>query len=83
MHAHVPIATGLVWSFLVVTSERWQRVKEIFQSALDCAPGERSAFLSGACRRIETVRKEVESLIGREEKDGCFIDSPAYERAAD
>src|SRR5438132_9645710 len=66
-----------------MTPERWQKVKEIFQGALDRAPGERSAFLSSACGGDEALRKEVESLIATHEKDGSFIDSPAYEAAAE
>jgi serine/threonine protein kinase len=65
-----------------MTPERWQKVKGIFQSALDRAPGERSAFLANACGGDEPLRKEVESLIASHEKDGSFIDSPAYEAAA-
>ena len=66
-----------------MTPERWQRVKEIFQTALDRAPGERSAFLAQACGGDEALRKEVESLIASHEKSGTFIDAPAYEAAAD
>ena len=66
-----------------MTPERWQQVKEIFQSALERAPGERSAFLANACGGDESLRKEVESLIASHEKDGSFIDSPAYQGAAE
>ena len=66
-----------------MTPERWQQVKEIFQAALDRAPGERSAFLTDACHGDELLRQEVESLISSHEKDGSFIDSPAYEAAAE
>ncbi len=66
-----------------MTPERWQKVKEIFQSALERAPGERSAFLSDACGGDEALRQEVESLIASHEKDGSFIDSPAYQAAAE
>ncbi len=66
-----------------MTPERWQKVKQIFQAALESAPGERSTFLSNACGRDESLRKEVESLLASHEKDGSFIDSPAYEAAAD
>ena len=65
-----------------MSSERWQQAKEIFHAALDRAPGERSAFLTNACGGDELLRKEVESLISSHEKDGSFIDSPAYEVAA-
>ncbi len=34
------------------------------------------------CGGDELLRKEVESLIASHEKDGSFIDSPAYQAAA-
>src|SRR5207244_1723282 len=58
-------------------------VKEIFQAALEREPGERAAFLSQACGGEESLRREVESLLASHEKDGSFIDSPAYEAAAE
>jgi eukaryotic-like serine/threonine-protein kinase len=65
-----------------MTPERWQRVKQIFDSALEYAPEQRSAFLSGACGGDDDLRSEVESLISSHEKTGTFIDAPAYEAAA-
>src|SRR5216117_1366704 len=66
-----------------MTPERWQKAKEIFHAALDRAPAERSVFLANACDGDEALRHEVESLIASHEKDGSFIDSPAYEAAAE
>jgi serine/threonine protein kinase/Flp pilus assembly protein TadD len=66
-----------------MTPERWQKAKEIFNSAIHRAPGQRSAFLSEACGKDEALRKEVELLIESHEREGSFIDSPAYEAAAD
>src|SRR5438128_11363891 len=66
-----------------MTPERWQQVKEIFQSALDRAPGERSDFLASACGGDGSLREEVESLLAAHEKAGSFIDSPAYEAVAE
>src|SRR3989442_14046791 len=63
--------------------ERWQKVKEIFNSAVQYEPEERAAFLLQACGEDEALRKEVESLIASHDKDGSFIDSPAYEAAAE
>lgn len=65
-----------------MTPERWQRVKEIFQSALDCDPADRAAFLAGVCDGDVELRKEIESLLAASEKGGSFIDSPAYAAAA-
>ncbi len=66
-----------------MTPERWQQVREIFHSALQYAPAERSAFLTSACGSDAALRDEVESLLKADEKDGSFIDSPAYEAAAE
>jgi non-specific serine/threonine protein kinase/serine/threonine-protein kinase len=43
--------------------ERWQRIKAIFQAALERAPEERTAFVAQACADDETLRPEVESLL--------------------
>ena len=66
-----------------MTPERWQQVKQIFQAALERAPGERSDFLASACGGDNLLRREVELVITSHEKDGSFIDSPAYDSAAD
>lgn len=65
-----------------MTPERWQQVKEIFTSALRHKPAERAVFLSKACGTDGVLRREVESLIASHEKDGSFIDSPAYQAAS-
>ena len=43
--------------------QRWQRVKEIFEGALDRHGVERDSFLDGACDGNTEVRNEVESLL--------------------
>lgn len=66
-----------------MTPERWQQVKEIFNSAIKYRPEDRSIFLSHACSGDEALRSEVESLISSHEKEGSFIDEPAYAVAAE
>ncbi len=66
-----------------MNSERWLKVKEIFNSALEHEPAQRSAFVANACAGDELLLREVESLISAHERDGTFIDSPAYEAAAE
>src|SRR5258706_14701523 len=66
-----------------MTPEHWQRVKEVFDSALKLEPAERAGFISEVSGEDEGLRKEVESLIAFHEKDGNFLDSPAYEAAAE
>src|SRR5689334_3755778 len=65
-----------------MTPERWQQVKEIFNSAINYRPEERGVFISEACSGDELLRSEVESLIASHERTGTFIDQPAFEVAA-
>jgi len=65
-----------------MTPERWQQVKEIFNSAITHRPEERGLFISKACSGDEELRSEVESLIASHEQSGGFIDQPAFEVAA-
>jgi len=66
-----------------MTSERWQRIDQIFHTVLDCAPEKRASFLSDSCRDDAELREEVESLLRAHEQDESLIDVPAYELAAD
>ncbi len=66
-----------------MTPERWQKVKEIFQAALNRAPSERAAFVAAASYGDDLVRQEVESLMSSDGRDGTFLDAPAYEAAAE
>jgi serine/threonine protein kinase len=65
-----------------MTPERWQQIKQIFNSAVRYDNSERPAFLSAACGDDEALRQEVELLIEAHEKDGSFIDTPAYARSS-
>jgi serine/threonine protein kinase/Tol biopolymer transport system component len=65
-----------------MTPERWQQIKEIFNSALERTGSDRSNFLDRVCAGDESLRHEVESLLSSHEKEGRFIDAPAYEVAA-
>lgn len=64
-----------------MTPERWQQVKEIFNSAINYRPEERDLFISEACSGDEILRSEVESLIVSHERSGSFIDEPAFANA--
>lgn len=66
-----------------MTPESWQRIKQIFHLALQYEPERRGAFLSVECGDDELLRKEVESLISAHERDGSFIDSPAFAAATE
>src|SRR5215831_3005993 len=57
--------------------ERWRRIEEIVQSALDSPLGDRSAFLDAACAGDAELRGEVESLLGLH-KDGTYTASSGF-----
>src|SRR5678816_3690940 len=63
--------------------QRWQRVKEIFEGALERHNAEREAFLDRACDGDSDVREEVESLLRSYEVAGSFMEAPAVAHAAD
>ncbi len=67
----------------MITPERWQQIKNVFNLALEYEPAQRSSFLSQACDNDEALQKEVESLLAAHEKDGSFIDSPAFKAMVD
>lgn len=66
-----------------MTPERWQQLKQIFQSALERNPAERSAFLAQACAGDEALRSEVESLISSHDQAGDSIEAMAAEAATE
>jgi predicted ATPase len=53
-----------------MSSERWERTKEILEQALRLAAGERQAYLESACGSDAGLRSEVESLIASHEEAG-------------
>lgn len=60
-----------------MTPERWQKVKEVFNAALEREPAQRAAFLDEACGGDAALREEVASLLAEEQGLGSFIDKPA------
>ncbi len=62
--------------------DRWQRVKEIYNSALDLEPGGREAYLREACGGDQSLRQEVEALLANLPEAEGFMKDPAMEVAA-
>ncbi|MGH9935958.1 MAG: protein kinase domain-containing protein, partial [Blastocatellia bacterium] len=58
-------------------------MKQIFQAAVELAPAEREAYLTDACAADLLLRAEVESLIAAHEHTGSFMDTPAFDLAAE
>src|SRR5687768_2531175 len=68
---------------MLMKAERLQQVSPIFRQAVELSPDERAAFLETACAGDATLRSDVERLIFAHEQAGSFIESPAFERAAE
>ena len=46
-----------------MSTERWERVQQIFAAAIDCDPGTLNAVLDRECGGDADVRRQVESLL--------------------
>jgi serine/threonine-protein kinase len=46
-----------------MTPERWKRVEQVFESALEHPPAERAAYLDLACQGDSSLRQQVETLL--------------------
>ena len=65
-----------------MTPERWQQVKQIFQSAIELPPSARDNFISQACVNDPELRSEVESLISSHNQAGDSVEQAATQVAA-
>jgi serine/threonine protein kinase len=63
-------------------AERWKRVDDLLQAALERPPAGRAEFLRQACAGDEALEREVQSLVASEQAAGGFLLSPAIEVAA-
>jgi serine/threonine protein kinase/tetratricopeptide (TPR) repeat protein len=61
--------------------ERWERVKNILQSALERDPADQPGFVAAACAGDEALRREVESLLAYQSREQRFIETSAAEIA--
>ena len=66
-----------------MTPDRWQQVKQIFQSAIERPPAERAGFISKACSNDPELRSEVESLISSLGQAGESLQAIAAEAATE
>jgi serine/threonine protein kinase len=61
-----------------VTAERWQRVKDVFQSAAEQRPEDRDAFLDAATSGDGELRREVDKMLRCATGTGP-LDRPAWD----
>ncbi len=66
-----------------VSRERFRQIDEVFDAALDVAPGERSAFVDLACAGDTLLRARVLALLAAHERSSGFLQSPAAQLAAE
>ena len=60
--------------------ERWRRVRELFDEALDLAPEQRPAFLQALGAADAPLAEEVESLLRASADTEDFLETPAVEQ---
>lgn len=60
-------------------SKPFERIKELFQAALEQKPADRKAFLDQACQGDEVLFQELVSLLAEHEKDDNFLEIPSLE----
>ena len=57
----------------------WDRVRELFQAAVEQPEETRDAFLSAECNGDEALRREVSSLLAAHAAAGGFLETPAVQ----
>ena len=65
-----------------MTPERWQRVEEVLQAALDRPPADRAAFLNEACAGDDDLERETNSLVEAYDDANDFFAAPAIAQDA-
>jgi predicted Ser/Thr protein kinase len=66
-----------------VTPKQWERLKNVFQDALDQPAHARRKFIAERCADDVTVLREAEALLATHETAGTFLDEPARVDPAD
>src|SRR6185503_20240086 len=65
-----------------MANAQWQKVREIFDSALLRQPNERRRFVNEVCGDDQTLRAEVESLLSSHDGAESFMERPAVAEVA-
>ncbi len=62
--------------------DRWRKVDELFEAALEREPASRAAFLDQACGSDRELRREVEKMLDFDNKAQDFIKTDVFNVAA-
>ncbi|CAN5319477.1 hypothetical protein BH20ACI1_BH20ACI1_18570 [soil metagenome] len=65
-----------------MNSERWQKVKNLFDVAVELAPKERKRFLDKSCGTDKELRRDVENLLASYTDAESFMEQPAATEVA-
>jgi len=65
-----------------MSDSKWQKVREIFDSALRRQPEERRRFVNEVCGDDKTLLAEVESLLSSHDSAESFMETPAVAKVA-
>ena len=57
-----------------MSPELWQRIEDIFQTALDLAPEERNPYITKACAGDADLKRQVETLLTQYHETGNLLD---------
>jgi eukaryotic-like serine/threonine-protein kinase len=60
-------------------AEKWKKVSELYEAALDLPAEKQRVFVRDACAEDEELLREVESMLRAREKAGSFLGQPAAE----
>jgi serine/threonine protein kinase len=66
----------------LMTPERWQRVEEVLQAALDCPDPQRAGLLAEVCADDAELQGETASLLEAHKAAGDFLEQSALEHDA-
>lgn len=61
-----------------MNSDKWRKISDVFDAALDRPIAERAAFLEHACAGDEEVQQRVEEMLAADERQNLLMDRPAY-----
>jgi hypothetical protein len=59
-----------------MNAERWEQIKNIFESALEVSPDQRAAVLESACSGDSELEQEVARLLAELDQAGGFLEEP-------
>ena len=68
---------------MILPTDNWPRLKEVFAGARALPADRRPAYLAEACGGNDALREEVESLLASDQRAKSFLEAPAVVRGDD